>query len=93
MDKWVATQEKMEAQHAKQVCYMSMEFLLGRSLRNNVYNLGLMEPVQEALKEIGTDFETICNLEQDAALGNGGRAGGGLLHGCDGIPGPAGDRL
>ena len=72
MDKWVATQEKMEAQHAKQVCYMSMEFLLGRSLRNNVYNLGLMEPVQEALQEIGTDFETICNLEQDAALGNGG---------------------
>ena len=72
MEKWAATQDLMEKKQAKQVCYLSMEFLLGRSLRNNVYNLGLMESVQEALKEIGTDFDTICSLEQDAALGNGG---------------------
>ena len=41
MDNWVKTQEKVEKQGAKQVCYLSMEFLLGRSLKNNVFNLGM----------------------------------------------------
>lgn len=72
MEKWVATQEEMEKTQAKQVCYLSIEFLLGRSLRNNVYNLGLMHEFSEMLTQMGTSFDSICDIEQDAALGNGG---------------------
>ncbi len=72
MEHWTDTQEKIEKANAKQVCYLSMEFLLGRSLRNNVFNLGLSEVVEESLRSFGTDFETICSVEHDAALGNGG---------------------
>ncbi len=72
MEKWTETQEKIEKSAAKQVCYLSMEFLLGRSLRNNVFNLGLMKEVEESLAALGTDFTTICEVEHDAALGNGG---------------------
>ncbi len=72
MDGWVKTQNKIEEKEAKQVCYLSMEFLLGRSLRNNLFNLGLTDAAKQLLKEFGTDFDTICDVEQDAALGNGG---------------------
>lgn len=72
MDKWVETQKKIDQSDAKQVCYMSIEFLLGRSLRNNVYNLGLMRQFESVMKDFGTTFDDICNVEQDAALGNGG---------------------
>ena len=72
MEKWVNTQKEMEKKHAKQVCYLSIEFLLGRSLRNNVYNLGLMSEFEDLLSEMGVSFDDICNVEQDAALGNGG---------------------
>lgn len=72
MDKWVATKHTIHKRKAKQLCYLSVEFLLGRSLRNNVYNLGLMTQMQGVLKDFGTTFEDICDIEQDAALGNGG---------------------
>lgn len=72
MEKWVKTQKEMEKKHAKQVCYLSIEFLLGRSLRNHVYNLGLTESLDEILHQMGTSFDAICDIEQDAALGNGG---------------------
>jgi len=72
MDKWAETQHEIKKKKAKQLCYFSIEFLLGRSLRNNVYNLGLMNQFESILKEYGTTFEQICNVEQDAALGNGG---------------------
>lgn len=72
MDKWVETQDKLEKMKGKQVCYLSIEFLLGRSLRNNVFNLGLLPQMEEVMKELGTSFEAICDLEHDAALGNGG---------------------
>lgn len=72
MEKWVKTQKEIEKKQAKQVCYLSIEFLLGRSLRNNVYNLKLMPQFEELLSQMGTSFDDICDLEQDAALGNGG---------------------
>lgn len=72
MDKWMISQEKIEKEGSKQVCYLSMEFLLGRSLRNNVFNMGLTNEVIKALEPLGFTFDEICDFEQDAALGNGG---------------------
>ena len=56
----------------KQVFYMSMEFLLGRSLKNHLYNLGLTDVVKDACKELGWDLEELEEEEPDAGLGNGG---------------------
>lgn len=73
MDNWVKTQEKIEKQDSKQVCYLSIEFLLGRSLRNNVFNLGMMDDFNKALGDMGTSLDELYyEEEQDAALGNGG---------------------
>ena len=57
---------------SKQVYYMSMEFLVGTSLRNNLFNLGLEQDFREGLKEYGFDIDSIYALEPDAGLGNGG---------------------
>ena len=62
----------MRRRGLKQVYYMSMEFLLGRSLRNHLYNNGILDEACQALKEMGFDFENIMNIEPDAGLGNGG---------------------
>ncbi len=72
MEKWFTTQKEMEEKQAKQICYLSIEFLLGRSLRNNVYNLGLTSQFEQLLSNMDASFDEICNVEQDAALGNGG---------------------
>ena len=58
---------------AKVVNYISMEFLLGKSLENNLICLGLMEETRTALKELGKDLDELMALEPDAALGNGGK--------------------
>lgn len=63
---------KVKKTNAKRVYYLCMEFLLGRSLKNNVYNLGLGEVFGEVLKSYNTDLETLYELEPDAGLGNGG---------------------
>ena len=57
---------------AKRVYYLCMEFLLGRSLRNNLYNLGLEEQVKKAVKSFGANLDELYELEADAGLGNGG---------------------
>ncbi len=57
---------------AKRVYYLCMEFLLGRSMRNNVYNLGLEKEIGEAVKELGASLDNLYELEADAGLGNGG---------------------
>ncbi len=57
---------------AKQVYYMSMEFLTGPSLKNHSYNLTLQESLAEALQDFGVSFEDLCHMEPDAGLGNGG---------------------
>ena len=72
MEKWFTTQKEMEDKQAKQICYLSIEFLLGRSLRNNVYNLGLTSQFEQLLSNMDVSFDEICDVEQDAALGNGG---------------------
>ncbi|MBQ5841166.1 MAG: glycogen/starch/alpha-glucan phosphorylase [Clostridia bacterium] len=59
-------------QEAKQVYYMSMEFLMGRSLKNTLYNLNLTEEAQAVLKPLGVKLESLYELEPDAGLGNGG---------------------
>ncbi len=72
MDRWLATQNEYEKQDAKTVVYMSMEFLMGRALGNNMINLTMYKEIKEALSEMGLDINVIEDQEPDAALGNGG---------------------
>ena len=72
MDAWIATQKEYEKSDPKIVYYMSMEFLMGRALGNNLINLTFYDEVKEALEEIGLDLNMIEDQEPDAALGNGG---------------------
>ncbi|HIT65857.1 MAG TPA: glycogen/starch/alpha-glucan phosphorylase [Candidatus Merdisoma merdipullorum] len=72
IDAWLATQEQMKKQDPKIVYYMSMEFLMGRALGNNLINLTYYDEVKEALQELGCDLNVIEDQEPDAALGNGG---------------------
>ena len=72
IDNWLATQEQYEKDDPKYVYYMSMEFLMGRALGNNLINLTEYNEVKEALEEIGFDLNVIEDQEPDAALGNGG---------------------
>jgi len=69
---WKETRERYLDNSAKQVYYFSMEFLPGRQLRNNTYNLGLLDVVKEGLDELGLSLDTIEEAEVDPALGNGG---------------------
>ena len=70
--RWVKTKTTYERQNAKRIYYLSMEFLLGRSLANNVTNLLLDPMVQGAVKEKGVDWLELIEQEPDAGLGNGG---------------------
>ena len=72
MDEWMATQQVIEKDDPKILYYMSMEFLMGRALGNNLINLGAYGEVKEALEEIGLDLSVIEDQEPDPALGNGG---------------------
>lgn len=64
--------KQVREQNAKQVYYMSMEFLLGRSLKNHLFNMGINGEVQKAVESFGVDMEEIYSFEPDAGLGNGG---------------------
>ena len=72
IDQWLATQKTFDTEDPKMVYYMSMEFLMGRALGNNLINLTAYKEVSEALKEIGFDLNAIEDQEPDPALGNGG---------------------
>ncbi len=72
IDQWMATQSAFEQQDPKIVYYLSMEFLMGRALGNNLINLCAYEQVKEALEELGFDLNVIEDQEPDPALGNGG---------------------
>ncbi|MCM1172830.1 MAG: glycogen/starch/alpha-glucan phosphorylase [Clostridium sp.] len=72
IDRWIATQKEYEKQNVKTVYYLSMEFLMGRALGNNLINLTCHEQIKEALDELGFDLNVIEDQEPDAALGNGG---------------------
>ncbi|MGN0329634.1 MAG: glycogen/starch/alpha-glucan phosphorylase [Kineothrix sp.] len=72
VDHWMRSQKEYEKQDPKMVYYLSMEFLMGRALGNNIINLQAYKPVKEALTELGVDLNVIEDQEPDAALGNGG---------------------
>lgn len=72
MDAWIATQKEYEKKDPKIVYYMSMEFLMGRALGNNLINMTAYTEVKEALDEMGIDLNAIEDQEPDPALGNGG---------------------
>ncbi|MFA9377092.1 MAG: glycogen/starch/alpha-glucan phosphorylase [Lachnotalea sp.] len=72
IDNWLDTQKQFEVDDPKFVYYLSMEFLMGRALGNNLVNLRAYTEVIEALDELGVDINTVEDMEADAALGNGG---------------------
>ena len=72
VDDWLETHKEYDKQDPKMVYYLSMEFLMGRALGNNIINLQAYKPVKEALDELGLDLNVIEDQEPDAALGNGG---------------------
>lgn len=72
IDEWIATHKVYEQQDAKTLYYLSMEFLMGRALGNNIINLCAHDEIREVLDELGFDLNAIEEQEPDAALGNGG---------------------
>jgi starch phosphorylase len=72
VEKWIETQKNFYAKNSKRVYYLSLEFLVGRTLGNTLINMGLMGEVSKALEQLGYDLEEIREVEEDAALGNGG---------------------
>lgn len=72
IDRWIATQQQYYVKDVKRVYYLSMEFLIGRTLGNAILNLDMDEPIRKALKELGYALEDIEATEPDAGLGNGG---------------------
>lgn len=71
-ERWILTQQAYEQETPKRVYYLSMEFLMGRTLGNSLLNLGVEDVARKALFELGLDLEEIRALEVDAGLGNGG---------------------
>ena len=72
IERWIATHKAYKAQNVKKVYYLSMEFLMGRQLGNNLINLGYYSDIKKALEEMGLDINFIEDQERDPALGNGG---------------------
>jgi len=72
IDRWIASTQETYDEGGKRVYYLSLEFLIGRLMRDAVSNLGLMEAMREALASLGVELDLIRELEPDAALGNGG---------------------
>jgi starch phosphorylase len=72
IERMLDTEERYRAADAKRVYYLSVEFLMGRSLGNNLLNLGLLDKVGATLAQLGVELEALRELEPDAALGNGG---------------------
>lgn len=72
MENWAKTQDAIDEKELKQVYYLSMEFLIGKSLHNNINNLGLTEVFEKTLKKMKVSFKDVLGVERDAGLGNGG---------------------
>ena len=72
IDRWMQSTREVYQTGGKRVYYLSLEFLIGRLMRDALANMGLMEEVAEALKSLNVDIDLIASLEPDAALGNGG---------------------
>ncbi|HKJ76195.1 MAG TPA: glycogen/starch/alpha-glucan phosphorylase [Gammaproteobacteria bacterium] len=72
LERWMETQRRYYQEDSKRVYYLSLEFLIGRTLGNSLLNLGFYEECDRALYELGMDLEELQDLEDEAALGNGG---------------------
>jgi len=72
MRRWIQTQQRYYKEDAKRVYYLSLEFLMGKALENNLLNLGLYENMRSALADLGIDLADLLTQEPDAGLGNGG---------------------
>ena len=72
MERWNRTRNATETHDTRRVAYLSLEFLMGRLLRNALLNLGIEEETKQALDRIGLDLEDVCERERDTGLGNGG---------------------
>lgn len=72
MDRWIKAHAEYQEKNVKQLYYLSMEFLLGRALGNNIINLSIMEEIKEILDELKVDYNAIEDAERDAGLGTGG---------------------
>ncbi|MGF1570321.1 MAG: glycogen/starch/alpha-glucan phosphorylase [Nodosilinea sp.] len=72
LHRWNGTAESYTQHRARTVCYLSAEFLMGPHLGNNLINMGLYEPVKQAMEELGLDFDTLLAQEVEPGLGNGG---------------------
>lgn len=72
LERWIRTQETYYKENVKRVYYLSLEFLMGRTLGNSLINLGLMDECYKAMHELGYSLEQIRDIEWDAGLGNGG---------------------
>jgi starch phosphorylase len=72
MRRWIQTQQAYYGEDAKRVYYLSLEFLMGKALENNLINLGLYEPMKSALADLGLELADLTSQEPDAGLGNGG---------------------
>ena len=72
IDPWIDTRKKAKEQDVKMVYYLSMEFLMGRALGNNILNIQAQNDIREVLEEFGVDLNLIEDQERDWALGNGG---------------------
>src|SRR5262249_5524916 len=72
VDGLLKTEQRYRDQQVKRLCYLSMEFLMGRWLSDNLCNLRLMEPCRAVLAELGVSLEDVLEVEPDAGLGNGG---------------------
>lgn len=69
---WDLSRKTQRKNHSKRVYYLSLEFLMGRAMTNNIINLGIEKPVKDALASLGYDYEELRDTESDAGLGNGG---------------------
>jgi len=72
IERWLDTQQAYYNEDPKRIYYVSMEFLMGRTLENSLINLGMLEEFREAMESLGYNFEKMMDEEQDAGLGNGG---------------------
>jgi starch phosphorylase len=72
IERWIISKQQYHEQNVKRIYYMSMEFLMGRLLANNIMNLGIYENCGSAMKDLSLDIEEIFDQESDAGLGNGG---------------------
>jgi glycogen phosphorylase len=72
IERWITTRQQYHNHNVKRVYYLSMEFLMGRLLSNNILNLGLGDACDKAMKDLGIDIEDLIDQECDAGLGNGG---------------------